>query len=424
MKGKIISSKIRYSVYIVSLVLAVVAIYFMLPTDENFDRYFEVGKPWAYETVMAPKNFAIYKSEIQLENERAEALRELEPYVINSKFEIYNSQFTTQKQNLSLSNREYNWLVDRLNEVYGVGVIALQDKQEFERVGVSRVVVLDGNSVKGKVDLSDIFTPKTAYDYILAQAKKEFWIDDNILKTSNLSEYIEPNVTIDRAKTEQAMQIIVEGVMLTSGMVQKGEKIVDRGEVITEDTYQILRSLQRAMDGEELTQRDGVWKVVGDVALIVVMLILLAIYFVQFRPKVLDSIRATEFMILMILGMLGLLALVTQYIELTEYVVPFAMLPLVVRVFFDSRTALYVHIVTILLAAQMVPDATEFVVLQILAGMVAVSSLKDMNSRSQLVQSAVLIFFVYAISFVAMELSRGVAIGTIDWTMLFVFVVR
>ena len=128
MKGKIISSKIRYSVYIVSLVLAVVAIYFMLPTDENFDRYFEVGKPWAYETVMAPKNFAIYKSEIQLENERAEALRELEPYVINSKFEIYNSQFTTQKQNLSLSNREYNWLVDRLNEVYGVGVIALQDK--------------------------------------------------------------------------------------------------------------------------------------------------------------------------------------------------------------------------------------------------------------------------------------------------------
>ena len=126
-------------------------------------------------------------------------------------------------------------------------------------------------------------------------------------------------------------------------------------------------------------------------------------------------------MILMMLGMLGLLALVTQYLELNEYIVPFAMLPLVVRVFFDSRTALYVHIIAVLLAGQMVPDTTEFVFLQILVGMVAVSSLKDMNSRAQLVKSALLIFLVYGVSFVAMELARGVDIESVDWTMLFVF---
>jgi putative nucleotidyltransferase with HDIG domain len=119
--------------------------------------------------------------------------------------------------------------------------------------------------------------------------------------------------------------------------------------------------------------------------------------------------------------MLGLLALVTQYIELNEYIVPFAMLPLVVRVFFDSRTALYVHIVTVLLAAQMVPDATEFVMLHLLAGMAAVSSLKDMNARAQLVKSSLLIFVVYGVSFVAMELARGVEIEHVDWSMLFVF---
>ena len=145
------------------------------------------------------------------------------------------------------------------------------------------------------------------------------------------------------------------------------------------------------------------------------------VYFVLFRPKVLESIRSTELMLLMVLGMLGLLALVTQYLELNEYIVPFAMLALVVRVFFDSRTALYVHIITVLLACQMVPDATEFAFLQILAGMVAVSSLKDMNSRAQLVKSAVLIFVVYSVSFVAMELARGVEISSVDWVMLFVF---
>ena len=414
MKGKIISLNIRYVVYTVSLMLAVVAIYFLLPREDNFDRYFEIGKPWTYETVMAPKDFAIYKSEEQLEKERVEALKNFEPYV--AEVADHRLQITGVKD-----SRMSDWLIDRLNDVYEVGVISLQDKQELEYLGVEKVVVLDGNSVKGKELLNSIFTPKTAYDYILMKASGEVWIDDNLLKTSNVAEYIEPNVSIDRAKTDQAMQIIVDGVMLTSGMVQRGEKIIDKGEVVTEELYQILKSLQRATDGDELNQGEDVWRVVGEVVLILVLIVLFFVYFVLFRPKVLESIRATEFMILMMLGMLGLLALVTQYLELNEYIVPFAMLPLVVRVFFDSRTALYVHIIAVLLAGQMVLDTTEFVFLQILVGMVAVSSLKDMNSRAQLVKSALLIFLVYGVSFVAMELARGVDIESVDWTMLFVF---
>ncbi len=414
MKGKIISINIRYVVYIVSFVLAVVAIYFLLPKEDNFDRYFEIGKPWTYEMVIAPKDFAIYKSEEQLERERVEALKGLEPYV--ARIADHRLQITGVKD-----SRISDWLVDRLSEVYEVGVISLQDKQELERLGVGKVIVLEGNNVKGKEFLSSVFTPKTAYDYILDKASVEVWIDDNLLKASNIVEYIEPNVSIDRMKTDQAIQIIVDGVMLTSGMVQRGEKIIDKGEVVTEESFQILKSLQRVIDGDELNQGEDVWKVVGNVVLIVVLMVLFFVYFVLFRPKVLESIRATEFMILMMLGMLGLLALVTQYLELNEYIVPFAMLALVVRVFFDSRTALYVHIIAVLLAGQMVPDTTEFVFLQILAGMVAVSSLKDMNSRAQLVKSALSIFVVYSVSFVAMELARGVDIQSVDWVMLFVF---
>ena len=414
MKGKIISLNVRYVVYTVSLILAVVAIYFLLPKEDNFDRYFEIGKPWTYETVMAPKDFAIYKSDEQLEKEQVEALKNLEPYI--TQIADYKLQISGVK-----NSRMSDWLVDRLNEVYAIGVISLQDKQELERFGVAKVVVLEGNNVKGKELLSSIFTPKTAYDYILAKASVEVWIDDNLLKTFNIAEYIEPNVSIDRVKTDQAIQIIEDGVMLTSGMVQKGEKIIDKGEVVTEESYQILKSLQRAMDGDELNQGEDIWKVVGNVVLILVLIVLFFVYFVLFRPKVLESIRATEFMILMMLGILGLLALITQYLELNEYLMPFALLPLVVRVFFDSRTALYVHIITVLLAGQMVPDATEFVFLQILVGMVAVSSLKDMNSRAQLVKSALLIFVVYGVSFVAMELARGVDVESVDWAMLFVF---
>ncbi len=415
MKGKVISGRIRYSVYVVGILLSIVSTYFLLPQDDDFSHYFEVGKPWTYDELMAPKDFAIYKSDNQLEEERSLALRDLEPYV---RREVRDVRF----DGLRLSNRESDWIADRLREVYAIGVISLQDKQELERLGVSRVVLLDGNSVAQKVAVGDLVTPKMAYDYVVEQAKGVSWIDDNVLRASAIVDYIEPNVAIDRTKTDDAVRVIVDGVMLTSGMVQKGEKIIDKGEVISEEKYQILKSLQRAVDGDEEFEQDGsVWGIVGNLLVIAILYLLLFAYLYLFRQRILESIRATLFMFLMVVGMLSLLVLTSQYFEFTEYIVPFAMLPLVVRVFFDSRTALYVHIVAVLLAAQMVPDASEFVFLQIIVGMVAVSSLKDMNSRSQLVQSALMIFAVYSVSFVGMELARGVDVVDVDWAMIFVF---
>ena len=410
-----ISKRIRFGVYVVGILLAIVATYFLLPKDDDFSHYFEVGKPWTYDELMAPKDFAVYKSDDQLEMERSLALRNLEPYMHREIKEV-------RLEGLHLPGRESDWIADRLREVYSTGVISLQDRQELERLGVSRVVLLDGNSVSEKVDVRDLYTPKTAYDYIVEKAKLVSWIDDNVLQSATIGDYISPNVEIDRTKTDDAMKIIVDGVMLTSGMVQKGEKIIDKGEVISEEKYQILKSLQRAVEGEaEFEQRGSVWSVVGNVLIIAILYVLLFAYLYLFRQRILESIRATLFMFLMTVGMLGLLALVVQYLGFTEYIVPFAMLPLVVRVFFDSRTALYVHIIAVLLAAQMVPDATEFVFLQIIVGMVAVSSLKDMNSRSQLVKSALVIFAVYAVAFVAMELARGVDVMDLDWSMVFVF---
>lgn len=422
MKGKILSKRIRYGVYVVSVLLVVVATYFLLPKDDDFSHYFEVGKPWTYDELMAPKDFAVFKSDEQLEMERAEALKELEPYLVSSQVSVLNSQLFTDNQDVNFSDRYKSWVADRLREVYEIGVISLQDRQEMDRLGVSRAVVLEGHNVAEKVDVKRLFTPKTAYDYVLDKANGVAWIDVNLLKAANISNYITPNVEIDRTKTDDAMQIIIDGVMLTSGMVQKGERIIDKGEVITEDKYQILKSLQRSVEGEEeFEKQSNVWNIVGNVLIIVILYLLLFAYLYLFRQRILESVRATLFMFLMTVGMLGLLALVTQYLELTEYIVPFAILPLVVRVFFDSRTALYVHIIMILLAAQMVPDATEFVFLQIIVGMVAVSSLKDMNSRSQLVKSALMIFAVYSVSFVGMELARGVDVMDLNWAMIFVF---
>ena len=235
-------------------------------------------------------------------------MKALEPYLNREERDV-------RLEGLQVSSRESDWIADRLREVYAKGVISLQNRQELERLGVNRAVMLDGNSVVGKVDVCSLFTPKTAYDYIVDRAKSVVWIDNNVLQTVTLGDYITPNVEIDRRKTDDAMQIIVEGVMLTSGMVQKGEKIIDKGEVISEEKYQILKSLQRAVEGEEEFEQNGnVWNVVGDLLIISILYSLLFVYLLFFRRKILESIRATVFMFLMTVGMLGLLALVTQYL--------------------------------------------------------------------------------------------------------------
>ena len=223
MKGKIVSLNVRSVVYAISFVLAVAATYFLLPQEDDFDRYFEVGKPWTYDELIAPKDFAIYKSDAQLGEERAKALTELEPYIsVSKRDDIVVNNILSDNQRLR------DWLVERLKEIFEVGVISLQDRQEMDRLGVTRVVLLEGNRVGRKVLANDLFTLKTAYDYVISRAGEVGWIDINQLRASNFEQYITANAEIDRVKTDQAMQIIVDGVMLTSGMVQHGEKIIPK----------------------------------------------------------------------------------------------------------------------------------------------------------------------------------------------------
>jgi hypothetical protein len=241
MKGKIISLRIRTIVYIVLLAIAVGLTYLLLPKNDDFDRYFEVGKPWTYEELIAPKDFAIYKSENQLQSERAEAMTKLEPYVsISKKDDIIVNNIVVENRRLR------DWVTERLDEVFQVGVISLADKQEMDKIGVSRVVLLEGNRIGRKASVGELFTPKSAYDYILSKAQGFDWIDINQLRASNIDQYILPNAQIDQVKTDQAKQVIINGVMRTSGMVQKGEKI------LTVERLSLKKNIKSSLRSNEL----------------------------------------------------------------------------------------------------------------------------------------------------------------------------
>lgn len=410
--------------YVVSFVAVVAVSYALMPRESRFERFFEVGKPWGYDLLMSPMDFAIYKTDAQLQQERDSALTELVPY-FNLNSEIGRRQIEAFDNSRAGIDDDRNSFIRRcIAEVYDRGVLSSDQMQSMKEMGISGVELVNTDNVVKGVGLDDMFTPKTAYEYVMASADKRADITEEWLKTENIERFIKSNVTLDKKKTEHAKQEIIDGVLLTSGMVQEGERIIDRGEVVSPATYQILKSLKIAKDGEFTQNSKDVWTILGDVMLIVILYLLLFAYFYQFRTRVLQSLKMVWFMLLMSVGMIAILSLVLHFTDFSEYLVPFAMLPIVVRVFFDSRTALYIHIITVLIAAQMVSNPMEFILLQILAGMVAVSSLKDMNSRGQLVRAAGLIFLVYVLSFTAVELSQGVKFSEFDWWMYLVFFIN
>lgn len=425
MKTKIKLTKgLKWGLMVFDFVILVAVAYLLVPRESRFDRYFEVGKPWSYDLLTAPMDFAIYKSDEQIAAERDSVMKNLVPYFYMEDSVAQSEMLSFVNAETKLRRREVDFVADCLKEIYSRGVMQLSDLQDLQRIRISSLEIVDKDNIASVRNLSEVYTQRSAYDYIVETARNTPRVDDNIIKTENVEKYIMPNLILDTTKTKQAELELINSVILTSGMVQKGERIIDRGEVVTPRIYRILTSLQRADDSAQTQVAKNNWMVFGDIVVISIIYLLMFVYLYLFRIEIFKSGRAVLFMQFMSLGMLALLSLVLHYTSISEYIVPFAMLPLVVRVFFDSRTALYVHNITVLIASLMVPDPIIFILLQIMAGMVAVSSLKNMDSRVQLIRSAALVFLTYILTFTALQLSRGTQLQDINQWMYLIFFIN
>ena len=207
----------------------------------------------------------------------------------------------------------------------------------------------------------------------------------------------------------------------TSGLVQVGQRIIDRGELIDQQTFKILHSLKIITERDQLSDRNHYWVMAGELLLIIGLLLLFFLYLHLFRPRIFNSNHDILFIMLMVIGMIALASLIIRFTSFNIYIIPFALLPIIIRTFFDSRTALFAHIITILLTSFMVPAPFEFLLLQITVGMTVVSSLKEMSQRSQLIQTALLVFSSYAVVYLAISLMREGSLEKINWIVFGVF---
>ena len=370
LQSKITNFKYAQTIFRLSIFVVLAAvIVLMFPRYNNSFRYhYEIGKPWGYSTLTADFDFPIYKTDEQLEKDQKQLLSTFAPFF------------------------KYIPHVQR-----DVKVVSLETMEWLQAEGYTRIDIQ-----QHKYPLSEVYTPMTAH--------KKFGYD------------CATNLVLDTAKTEEFQTKLLSTVSPTQGMVQKGEKIIDNGDLVTERNYQILQSLRRAYDDESLGNKQRTLSILGESMLVCLFLLLFVIYLYVFRITYLRAISTVLFFCLQMFIVIGLACLALRF-NLTVYLIPFAWVPILTRVFFDSRTALFLHFTTILITSIVVPAPVEFFFIQIVVGMVAVSSLSDMTRRAQLVQTAAWIFLAQVMAYTAITFAQTGAFTAVDpWMYLYFFI--
>ncbi len=345
--------------------------------NTSFRYHFEVGKPWAYELITAEFDFPVYKTDKQLRHEQEQLLSGFAPC-----FRYIDGAPDTPL------------------------IVSLQDMETLRKEGYSRISIVQ-NRTSTVYPLAQVYTPGKAWE-----------------RFGEPYNEVRPNIQQDTALTNTMRAKLLASIAPTQGVIQTGEKIIDRGEIVTEQDYQILESLRRAYADESVSQHQRILSIAGESIMICLFIALFVIYLYVFRRSYIQSTSTVLFFCLESAIVIVLSCLTLRYTSLSIYLIPFAWVPILTRVFFDARTGLFLHFTTVLIVSLAVPAPVEFFFIQITVGMVAVSSLSDMTRRAQLAQTAGWIFLTQTVAYTAFAFATSGDYHAIDPMMYVYFLVN
>jgi putative nucleotidyltransferase with HDIG domain len=258
-------------------------------------------------------------------------------------------------------------------------------------------------------DFGEVFTQKLAYEYVLdrlSDYSDSLYRDSDIdfFRSLNISEFLVPNLFYDETTSNQVKNELMEELSLTRGMVQSGERIIARGELVTGEKFRILESIRREYNRNLGLVGAFNYIFLGKMILVIILMILLYLFLYNFRVEVLQSPRESSFLLLLVLIMVAVSSFTIRYNVLSIYFLPFAIVPIMVRTFFDSRLALFIHIIVVLIVGFWAPNSYEFIFLNLIAGIVAILSLTNSYRRGILFLTGVMIIASYSTVYLAFSM--------------------
>jgi len=409
--------------YLVSIFL----VYFMFPREGKFKYEYSKNKPWMHETLVAPFDIPIYKPEQQLQQERDSLMRNVRLYFFYDSLIGRNmlSTFTSDYNNLvsSMGIGAYvsdAWaftghvISDVLDDVYTTGVIErnpVLDGKELDQLSVMVVK----NTLAEESRYRTFFTERSAYEYLIAEIERINPGSMAILSRMTLNDYLRSNVLYDKDMTLKVSQANLEEMTITQGMVQAGQRIISRGELVSGSNFLVIESLRREFESNPNVGKNYLVVYMGQFLLIALIFLALFWFIWYFRKDILTSRKQTFFTLGLIVVMVGLTMAASTNDAVSVYVIPFVVIPIFLKSFFDIRYALFVHMITLLLAGFWVPNSYQFVLMNFLAGLVGVFSLRSYYKRGILFYTATFVFAAYALVYILLSIMQEGDLSQINW---------
>ena len=412
------------------MIISVLIITVFLPKQPRFRYEFEKGEIWKNKDLVSPFSFAILKTNPQVDTDRKDAIENVLPiytlnkFLINQVEEAYSSEFDVKWRSSALSETDKQ--VDKaaslklLKAIYNKGIIALTAKHQNGSKYYD-FSLLDNNVTK-VTSTQDVFTVNSALEYFKQQYQSTN-LNAKEVVFNLVEDHLTPNIVFDEKLTATVQESALNSLSTTRGMVQKGELIIAKNNVIDDEVYQKLQSFKEVYEAQTRTIGDSRQVYFGQILLVGFIVSLLMVFLKLFRKDIFADNRQLSLLLLVTTTMLLSLTWAIKLNLPSLYYIPFCIVPIIIRILFDTRLALYLHLLVILIAGFFVPNSFEFVFYQTTAGMVAIYSIRNLIKREQLLLSAMYILSAYFISFVGIALLREGAFSQIQWANFIPFVV-
>ncbi len=426
----------RFALVLLAILLIVIA----LPKETQFNYTYQKGKPWAFDNLMAPFDFAINKTEAELNEERAEVMKSSHPFyrfdekLISQKTylfknelsDVWNKRFSSPtKDNKELERLQKQKLLQEtiglqiLKVIYDRGIILINDKTIANNPDGIITIVKDNIAEERK--LADFYTIQTAFSFIQEQLSAISSADIPLLSPL-LENALSHNILYDDQATRQWTKQFIDRISLSHGLVQKDEVIILKGEIVEDSRFQKLESLKAEMKNQEFSNSSRWFMLLGHFLLVSLALTMLMLFLYLYRKDIFDDNKKVLLIMFLIVSVTYLFLWARKINMFDVYLVPVCILPIIIRAFFDSRTALFTHIITLLIIGFEAPSGFEFMFIQTIAGMVSVFTILNMSKRVQFFISVLMIFLSYTVSFIGVSILHEANFHNFDWMNLKWFV--
>jgi len=432
MKKKLTYIRNHYAeIYKVFLfVVSIVIIVAILPKELQFKYEYTLNAPWMYEDLVAPYDFPIIKTKKEIKKEKALLTKHIKPYFLFN--EDLNKQNLLNAETLfdsswvvkfGFDNKESyqtnrNFYLHTLKEILDKGVINIP--KALNITDPNTVIILIKNNVGNEEFVGQFYNVNSAFKTIESKTLNHTNLEINFLKPLFVKAIVQ-NITYDKSKTENELKNAIQGLSPFRGMVQRGQRIIDKGEIINADIYRILLSLQKDYDGK--TRQSSISITLGEIILIAVPMITFFLFLFFFRVDIYEDSKNLLMLLLLIISMVVLTRILILYHSSYVFIVPLMISPIVIRAFYDSQLALITHIITVILVSFIVPNSFHFLFLQLMTGLITIINIRNLQKRSQFFFTSLIIFLSFSVIYLGMLLAIDGDIKELNGNIIIYFAI-